>query len=118
MDGFFSMDSLFSNIGGKIKRAAEIVLILGIISGLVLGIYFGYDIWYDYYNQAHWDFNYPWRTAIIIIVSPIISYITSLFIYAVGNLLDDVESIKHGIYPTKNELSALSSKIESKEEQE
>lgn len=104
------MDSLFSNIGESIKTLAKIVLILGIIGSIALGVFLGFE--------SDWEVEESWLALTIIIAGPIASCINSLFIYAVGNLLDDVESIRYGIYSTKNELSALSSKIESKEEQE
>ena len=71
-----------NNIGENIKKLAEIILTLGLISSVICAFVFGKS--YDYYSSV-FDF---WKFIIILLGGGLSSYVSYLFLYGFGTLID------------------------------
>lgn len=79
------MEKLYSNIGKKIMTLAKYLLVIGWVGSLILGIV-AWDGWW--LDLGIGDF------LIFGVGSAIIVYISNLFLYAFGQLVDDVHKSK------------------------
>ena len=84
------MSKMFTNIGGKIKTAAKVICWLGMILCVVLGIIVLVNA-----SELPADLEdacYPFGV-IIILVGPVFSYIGSLKLYGIGELIEKTTEI-------------------------
>lgn len=70
---------MFSNIGGKIKVAAIVLCWIGILVSIIAGIKLLDEAYHDD------EFVIGWM---VLIGAPIISWISSLFVYGFGELIE------------------------------
>lgn len=85
------MSKMFTNIGGKIKTVAKVICWLGMILCVVLGIIV--LVIADELPADLEDACYPFGV-IIILVGPVFSYIGSLKLYGIGELIEKVTEIE------------------------
>ena len=78
------MNSLFENAGSTIKKLACIVLILSILASLVCAIVFGKD--------RYGDFNF-WAFLGILAGGALGGFISSLFLYAFGDITENIKAM-------------------------
>lgn len=72
-----------NNIGENIKKLAEVIFFLGLISSFICAVEFGKS--YDYYSSV-FDF---WKFIIILLGGGISSLILYLFMYGFGSLVEN-----------------------------
>ncbi len=82
LSDFCGVNKMYSNIGGKIKVLAKIVCLLGIIVSLVYGIYF--------FATFYWMRG---MGIVIILVGPLLSWVSSFFAYGFGELIEKTTAI-------------------------
>lgn len=75
------MDSLYENVGGKIKRLAKWMFIVEAISAFIAGIVLAADT----------DVLY----ILLCIVGPIVAWVSSWVLYAFGELVEDVHAMRN-----------------------
>ena len=76
---------MFNNPGGKIKGFAIVVFVINILAFLVLGIVLISEV------------ESVALGLLTILVGAVISWLSVLFIYAYGNMVEDVEVIRKSI---------------------
>ena len=77
---------MFNNIGKKIKTLAYFVFLIGIIGSIVSSIIL--------FAQSHGDGAVILFGFLSLVIGPILSWVFSWFIYAWGDIVDNVQSIK------------------------
>ncbi|MCR4621525.1 MAG: zinc ribbon domain-containing protein [Clostridiales bacterium] len=84
---------MFENSGNKLKALSKLLFVLGLIATIIAAI--AYSITYDRYGDAD-GFRF-WQFLIILISGSFSSYITSLLLYAFGNLVDDASALRSDV---------------------
>ncbi|MBR5010806.1 MAG: hypothetical protein IKY06_09200 [Clostridia bacterium] len=92
---------MFQNSGNKIKTLALILFVICLIATLILAI--TASIIRDYYGNAD-GFRF-WQFLGILVGGSITSFISSLFLYAFGDLVEDVSILRSYVLSIKNKLS-------------
>ena len=98
------LNKLYENIGNKIKNWAMWMFIIEAISAVITGIVILVD----------WGFRYGWWALFIIILGPIVSFVSTWILYAFGQLVEDVRAIRN----KEGTASELERKIEENTKQE
>lgn len=84
---------MFENSGNKLKALSKFLFVLGLVATMIAAI--AYSITYDRYGDAD-GFRF-WQFLIILISGSLSSYITSLLLYAFGNLVDDASALRSDV---------------------
>lgn len=93
------MDALFENAGSKIKTLAKIVFVICVIASLICAIVFGRTFetknigtsrYPTYRDFSHFNL---WLFLCILFGGILASYVSSLFMYAVGEIVCHLETI-------------------------
>lgn len=92
---------MFSNIGGKIKGFATILFVLGVIGGFIGAIWMGVvmDDVSDSGFVAFLTFLF------VLAVTIVASYVSSMFMYGFGELIENSDRIKRNTEETYNMMS-------------
>ena len=96
---------MYSKVGGKIKVLAIVEFILGVIvsiaTGFLLGSASGQVSSYMSYSRSS---SFSWGIFIlVVVVGFILSWLSSLFIYGYGQLIEDTHEIKQMIETNKSD---------------
>ena len=92
------LSKLYGNIGKKIKNWAMWMFIIEAIGAVITGIVILVD----------WGFRDGWWALFIIILGPIVSFVSTWILYAFGQLVEDVRAIRN----KEGTVSELERKIE------
>lgn len=82
-------EKLFGNSGEKLKKLANITFWLEIISSVILAFCFGLQKEWGRYSY-HYEFNAVYFFGFLLGM-PLASYLSSLGMYAFGELVEDIE---------------------------
>ena len=87
---------MFDNVGSKLKKMAKVFCWIGIIAFVLLGFItiFAAEKQYDPGNLRITGFCY-------LFIGPICSWLSSLGIYALGQIAEDVEATKFALEADK-----------------
>lgn len=97
---------MFNNAGGKLQNLAIITMGIGVMGSVIGGIV----VWYN-----SWDLGFLYFL-LIAGVGSLSSYISSLFIYAFGELVENVASIEDDMgYFRTNGIKGLETEISAAE---
>ena len=80
---------MFQNAGGKIKTLAVVLFVIGIIGSLVCAVVFGRTA-PDRWGETQFSFL---SFILILAVGVLSSFISSLFLYAFGDIADNIQVI-------------------------
>ena len=99
------LDSLYENIGYKIKEWAKRIFVVEAIGSVIGGIYLMIAL----------DFDDILSPLLIIILGPAIAFVSTWILYAFGQLVDDVHAIrkKEGSNTKSKSKSEKSNKTDS-----
>lgn len=85
-------ETMFGNIGGKIKGLAKVLCWIGIISSVIAAIvmlFSAMDAW-----RGSEKTMFTILFFVILIVGPILSWLSSIALYAFGELVEDIHAIR------------------------
>ena len=77
-------DTLYDNIGDKIKKWAKLIFIVEAIGAVITGFVFLID----------WGLEDGWWALLIIIFGPVVALVSSWSLYAFGQLVEDTREIR------------------------
>jgi hypothetical protein len=87
---------MYTNVGKKIKTLAKVICALGIISSFIIGIIMiagGSSMGYYYGNNNALIFP----GLVVIILGSVLSWVSSLALYAFGEMTENVSAIKNSL---------------------
>ncbi len=79
------LDSLYENIGDKIKKWAKWIFVIEATTSVISG----------FFLMIAWDFDNVLLPLLIIIFGPIIAFVSTWILYAFGQLVDDVHAMRN-----------------------
>ena len=84
---------MYTNVGAKVKALAKVICILGIIGSVIMGITMiaggsGMSVYYGNGNMM------VLPGLLMIVLGSVLSWASSLALYAFGEMTDDVAAIK------------------------
>ena len=81
---------MFDNIGGKLKKLAVILFVIGVIASLVCAIVYGRTVKvYSYHTETTFNF---WLFLLILVGGCIASYVEVMALYAFGQLVENSDT--------------------------
>lgn len=83
---------MFENAGAKIKKIAIVFFWIAVVASVILAFVFGWSEYYSFY-EWHKEFE-PALFFPILIGGPLCSYISTLFLVAFGDLVENTQRIK------------------------
>jgi len=98
------MESLYQNIGEKIKSMAKAVFVLGTLASIIMGIIIIGEEVFEY------DAAFG---VIMLIVGPIIAWVSSWITYGFGELIEKASSIDRKMNSNGNAKSETQTKIDN-----
>lgn len=81
---------MFNNIGGKIKKLAMVVCILGMIGSFAAAI----TLWT---NNSRWH-DTTLEGLVVLAVGALVSWVGSFFVYGFGELIERKEEMAYRLY--------------------
>jgi hypothetical protein len=84
MEVLFMLDSLYENIGGKIKNRAKWIFIVEAICTIIIGLVLLFT-----------DEDLILYALLMLICGPIVAYVGSWILYAFGELVEDIHAIRN-----------------------
>jgi hypothetical protein len=102
MEAKIMLDNLYDNIGSKIKGFAKLIFIVCSIATIIVGFTL---ILLEVYSAG----------IILLILGPIVTWVSSWILYAFGELVEDVHDMRSKYYPQaeENAARAIEAKIEA-----
>lgn len=97
-----------SNIAENIKKLADLIFVIGIISSFICAFVFGKS--YDYYSSV-FDF---WKFIIILLGGGLSSYVSYLFLYGFGTLIDSSINTENNSAESLKLLEKIANKEDEK----
>ena len=92
------LDSLYEDIGGKIKNLAKWIFIVEAIGAIITGLVFLFT-----------DEDFILYGLLIMILGPIVAWVGSWILYAFGELVEDVHAMRNEESPTTVNTTAMPS---------
>ena len=92
---------MYENLGGKLKGLAIVEMILGVIASVVYGIITGVSL-----GASGWIVG-----IIIAVVGILVSYFFTLGLYAIGEIVENVEAVWSDISKIRSSLDKIDSSI-------
>ncbi len=94
---------MFNNVGSKIKTLAKVLcwvgIILSVVSGIIImvagnNIPFNYNYGYNSYRNSGFSGSTFVIGLIVIVVGSLCSWLSSLFTYGFGQLIENTDNIR------------------------
>ena len=85
---------MFENAGAKIKKIAIVLFWIAVVASVIFAFVFG---WSEYYSHYDYKWHKEFEPALffpILIGGPLCSYISTLFLVAFGDLVENTQRIK------------------------
>ena len=96
---------MFDNIGDKLRTFAAVLFLLGIIASVVLAIISFANAGDAYYNDEQTLFTI--MGLVYLVVGSLSSWLSSLVLYALGDIYDNAEEIARNTKPIKEKVNYL-----------
>ena len=100
------LDSLYRNIGGKIKSWAKWIFVVESICAIITGLILLMD----------WGLDDAWWSLLIIFLGPVIAWVSSWILYAFGELVEDTHAMRNRISPVTEQDAVNEAKRKEKEQ--
>ena len=101
------LDSLYKNIGGKIKNWAKWIFVVEAIGAIILGFVLmcaGKELMV--------------YGLLVLVCGPIVAWVGSWLLYAFGELVEDIHAMRNKYYPIAEEQANLETEEKAKHEAE